>query len=211
MRFNKDNVINAFCIFAIVATLCVILVLVLKLFFGQAIDIGFVKDIFSIGSTLATALIAVALFSDWKEQHNKQIIANEAKNVFFIFHSQRDILHNFKYKYKNFLEHEIKKKISWYSEATGFEIDFLEVYNNDKDQLTAFCYLTEGQSVFNKMEEYRKKLEKITSILSEKRAKPFSSTTFLDKNDVNELLELILEVQDANKKILDELRSHILF
>ncbi|WP_025094312.1 hypothetical protein [Acinetobacter soli] len=73
MCFNKDNVINAFCIFAIVATICVILVLVLKLFFGQEIDVGFVKDIFSIGSTLAAALIAVALFSDWKEQHNKTI------------------------------------------------------------------------------------------------------------------------------------------
>jgi len=73
MCFNKDNVINAFCIFAIVTTICVILVLVLKLFFGQAIEIGFVKDIFSIGATLAAALIAVALFSDWKEQHNKTI------------------------------------------------------------------------------------------------------------------------------------------
>lgn len=211
MRFNKDNVINAFCIFAIVATLCVILVLVLKLFFGQAIDIGFVKDIFSIGSTLAAALIAVALFSDWKEQHNKQIISAEAKNVFNIFHSQRDILHNFKYRYMDLLENEKKKNISWDSEATSFEIDFLQVYNNDKNQLTAFCYLTEGHSVFNKMEEYRKELEKIALILSEKRERPLSSTTFLNKNDVNELLKLILDVQDANKKILDELRSHILF
>lgn len=71
MCFNKDNVINAFCIFAIVTTICVILVLVLKIFFIQEIDIGFIKDIFSIGATLAAALIAVALFSDWKEQHNK--------------------------------------------------------------------------------------------------------------------------------------------
>jgi|GEM_PF-5067460 len=76
MRFNKDNVINAFCIFAMVATTCVILVLVLKLFFGQKIDIGFVKDIFSIGSTLAAALIAVALFSDWKD-HAKHDLSKQ--------------------------------------------------------------------------------------------------------------------------------------
>ncbi|MDV7704990.1 hypothetical protein [Acinetobacter pittii] len=210
MRLNKDNVINAFCIFSLVIIMCVIIILVLKLFFGQKIDIGFIKDIFSIGSTLAAALIAIALFSDWKEQHNKQIIAAEAKEVFKIFHTQRDILHNFKFKYKDFVEKEDKrKKITWYSEATSFEIDFLEIYNNDKDNLTAFCYLTEGQEVFKKMGEYGKTLEKITSFLSKKREMPFSSTTLLEENDVQEILDLILDVQEANKKILDQLRSHI--
>ncbi|WP_151867606.1 hypothetical protein [Acinetobacter soli] len=76
MRLNKDNVINAFCIFGLVTFVCVILVLVLKLFFGQEIDIGFIKDIFSIGSTLAAALIAVALFSDWKE-HAKHDLSKQ--------------------------------------------------------------------------------------------------------------------------------------
>lgn len=85
MRFDKDNIINAFCIFAMVTTICVILVLVLKLFFHQEIDIGFVKDIFSIGSTLAAALIAIALFSDWKEQARHSITKQNIEDILRIF------------------------------------------------------------------------------------------------------------------------------
>lgn len=81
MCFNKDNVINAFCIFAIVTTICVILVLVLKIFFIQEIDIGFIKDIFSIGSTLAAALIAVALFSDWKDHAKHELSKQNIEDI----------------------------------------------------------------------------------------------------------------------------------
>ncbi|WP_336962513.1 hypothetical protein [Acinetobacter pittii] len=81
MRLNKDNETNAFCIFALVTIMCVIIILVLKLFFGQKIEIGFIKDIFSIGSTLAAALIAIALYSDWKEEHNKIIESNSASEL----------------------------------------------------------------------------------------------------------------------------------
>lgn len=73
MRLNKDNVVNAVCIFLIVIVCCFALIIVLKSFYGQTIDVSFVKDIFSIGTTIATALIAIALFSDWKEEHNKQV------------------------------------------------------------------------------------------------------------------------------------------
>ncbi|EXE24165.1 putative membrane protein, partial [Acinetobacter baumannii 1525283] len=34
----------------------------LKYFYGQKIDISFIKDIFSIGATLFAALIAISLF-----------------------------------------------------------------------------------------------------------------------------------------------------
>ncbi|HFF5521654.1 TPA: hypothetical protein ACGDYM_003944, partial [Acinetobacter baumannii] len=78
MRLNKDNVINAICIFGIVVSICIMLIIILKSFYYQKIDISFIKDIFSIGATLAAALIAVSLFNDWKEQHNKTILAPEA-------------------------------------------------------------------------------------------------------------------------------------
>lgn len=73
MRINKDNVINAICIFGIVVSICFMLIVMLKSFYGQEIEISFIKDIFSIGATLFAALIAISLFNDWKEQHNKQV------------------------------------------------------------------------------------------------------------------------------------------
>ncbi len=73
MRINKDNVINAKCIFGIVVSICFMLIVILKSFYGQEIEISFIKDIFSIGATLFAALIAISLFNDWKELHNKQV------------------------------------------------------------------------------------------------------------------------------------------
>ncbi|MDC4625994.1 hypothetical protein OHV62_07370 [Acinetobacter baumannii] len=88
MRLNKDNVINAICIFGIVVTICFMLIVTLKFLYGEVIDVAFIKDIFSIGTTLFAALIAISLFNDWKEQHNKQVtntLALQAYDVFSAF------------------------------------------------------------------------------------------------------------------------------
>lgn len=68
MRINNDNVVNAICIFAIVVSICFMLTVMLKSFYGEEINISFIKDIFSIGATLFAALIAISLFNDWKDQ-----------------------------------------------------------------------------------------------------------------------------------------------
>lgn len=78
----KDNIVNAVCIFCIVTAICFMLTVILKSFYGHEIDISFIKDIFSIGATLAAALIAISLFNDWKEQHNKTILAPEALKIY---------------------------------------------------------------------------------------------------------------------------------
>ncbi|MDP7700837.1 hypothetical protein QWI84_17735, partial [Acinetobacter baumannii] len=53
----------------------------LKSFYGEEINISFIKDIFSIGATLFAALIAISLFNDWKDQHNKIIESNSASDL----------------------------------------------------------------------------------------------------------------------------------
>ena len=98
MRITKDNVINAVCIFGIVIAICFMLTVMLKSFYAEKIDVAFIKDIFSIGATLAAALIAISLFTDWKEQHNLQVLAHEAKEAFSRYHNQRDIIQNFKFQ-----------------------------------------------------------------------------------------------------------------
>ncbi|MBJ8611417.1 hypothetical protein I6M89_04365 [Acinetobacter pittii] len=81
MRINNDNVVNAICIFAIVVSICFMLTVMLKSFYGEQIEISFIKDIFSIGATLFAALIAISLFNDWKDQHNKIIESNSASEL----------------------------------------------------------------------------------------------------------------------------------
>ncbi len=41
-----------------------------------------VSSLFSGGAALIAAYIASLLFNDWKEQHNKSILSNEAKIIF---------------------------------------------------------------------------------------------------------------------------------
>ncbi|WP_372531648.1 hypothetical protein [Acinetobacter baumannii] len=97
MRINNDNVVNAICIFAIVVSICFMLTVMLKSFYGEEINISFIKDIFSIGATLFAALIAISLFNDWKDQKKYEIVSSLAieahrefiyakdKYMFFLF------------------------------------------------------------------------------------------------------------------------------
>lgn len=163
-------------------------------------------------TTIGAAIIAAYLFNDWKEQHNKQVIATEAKEVFRIFHYQRDSLHNFKFKYSDCLVKENNpKKLFWRSEADSFEQKFLNVFNKDQNNLTAFCFLTEGHDVFEIMGKYRKEVSKLASLLSDKRAKSFSDTTILNQNEITELLNHIKDIEKVNAKLLNQLKTYIFY
>ncbi|MDS7927498.1 hypothetical protein [Acinetobacter sp. V115_6] len=142
MRLNKDNVINAFCIFSLVIIMCVIIILVLKLFFGQKIDIGFIKDIFSIGSTLAAALIAIALFSDWKELHNKQVQNDFALKTYNQF--KKFELSLFK---ANDTFSGLSNIIDWHSDME-LQLDAPEVKEKRNDMNLMFSQIHEAEYEF---------------------------------------------------------------
>lgn len=103
MRISKDNVINAVCIFGIIITICFMLIVILKSFYGHKVDIAFIKDIFSIAATLAAALIAISLFNDWKEQHNKTILAPVAMEIFHLNYSDIKCITDYSVLVKNAL------------------------------------------------------------------------------------------------------------
>ncbi|AXX44125.1 hypothetical protein Aba10324_03720 [Acinetobacter baumannii] len=187
------------------------LIVILKSFYAQKIDISFIKDIFSIGTTLAASLIAISLFNDWKEQHNLQVLAHEAKEAFHLFHLQRDIIHNLKYQISGIISGENKVNISEKTIAVVFQEKLIKAYNLDKDKMSAFCFLSEGQNLYDITMEYYKAIHEIGDKLVEKANQPFSDTRFLDKHSSIEFLAFIESLEAKNTNILKELKSYIFF
>lgn len=211
MRLRKDNIINAICIFGIVISTCIMLIVILKSFYGQTIDISFIKDIFSIGATLAAALIAISLFNDWKEQHNLQILAQEAKEAFHIFHIQRNVIHNFKFNIEGIISGENQVKVSEKTLAIDFQKQLIAAYNVDKDKMSSFCFLSEGQNLHKITMQYYNEIQRIDEVLATKANRSFSDTRFLDEHSSHEFLLLFKSLEEKNSNILIELKSYIFF
>ncbi|MFA2885449.1 hypothetical protein KWG15_04120 [Acinetobacter pittii] len=201
MRLNKDNVINAFCIFCLVTIMCVIIILVLKLFFGQKIDIGFIKDIFSIGSTLAAALIAIALFSDWKEQHNKQVNSDFIMKFYDdLFDMKADAISiiGFLIDYSSL---EFEEKIKQYEELKNNNIHLCKLKDFSIQKLSDLAFII-NEDDYNtrfetKIDELDKKLESLLLIYN-----IFLMTYSLDQR---EKLKDLNKVKEAEDKLLESL------
>ncbi|WVV53488.1 hypothetical protein V4Q83_19640 (plasmid) [Acinetobacter baumannii] len=57
---------NVACIGLWIIAITLAFLLIAKFFFGQCIDVGIIKDVFSISATVFAAIIAVLLFTDWR-------------------------------------------------------------------------------------------------------------------------------------------------
>ncbi|MCL6243918.1 hypothetical protein M5F04_04930 [Acinetobacter sp. ANC 7200] len=166
-------------------------------------------DYFGGFATIVAACIAAQLFNDWRIQHNKQILATEAKETFNLFHKQRDYLNNQICMCKNIISGKEIKKISWAAVANQYEEEFLPLYNKDKDAMAAFCFLSEGQIVHTLTNDYFKTIEDLAGFLSKKRNVPNSDFIFLNNALSNELLELIQNIYNRNSDVLNELKTYI--
>lgn len=160
-------------------------------------------------ATLAAAYIASRLFNDWKEQHNKQVLAHEAKDTFQLFHNQRDCIHKLKYTCEDIINEKRGVMHSWTSIAKEYDLSFLTLYNTDKDKMSSFCFLSEGQLVYDLTMDYYKETASLSSYLAEKRNMPFSETTFLNKESSQELFNLLKNLEDKNAKVLNKLKTYI--
>lgn len=206
MRLNKDNVINAICIFGMVISICIMLIVILKSFYSQQIDISFIKDIFSIGATLAAALIAISLFNDWKEQHNKTILAPEAIEIYKLING--DIITSA--EYITFIRSNLNKNLHSVLAVEILEsfAIFIKVRTERTVSLKYFSTLAKNQRIEELIREYticiENHLNYLNSIL---RSRPVPiqrsmDQQFIDKNDIF-TKELVLIQKEINKALSD--------
>ena len=160
-------------------------------------------------ATLTAAYIASKLFNNWKEQHNLQIIAYEAKQAFHLFHNQRDFIHNFKYQIEGIIKDENLNKLSEKNIAISFRSTIVEAYDKDKDYMSSFCFLTREQNIYDITMQYYKAIQDIDTQLATKANQSFSDFRFLNKKTSEEFLELFRLLEEKNTDVLNELKKFI--
>lgn len=163
----------------------------------------------SVLATLGTAIIAANLFNDWRDQHNKQVLAYEAKENFMLIHKERDIIHKLKFTCIDISQGKSNKYITWYSFSESFEKELLEQFNKNKDTMTSFCFLAHEQSIYNLLLEYRSEIEVITKLLIKKKNEPYSNFASITKEDAINILELLKVMETKNGNVLTELKTYI--
>lgn len=160
-------------------------------------------------ATLVAAYIASRLFNDWKEQHNKQVLATEAKENFKLLHKERDLIHELKFICEDIYLGKSTKKVSWYSFADDFQKHLLCLFNENKDLMSSFCFLSQGQDIYKLMKNYHNEISKVAKILDENRSQNYSYTTFFTSETVIDVLNWIKEIESKNGEVLDELKKYI--
>jgi len=203
MRLNKDNVINALCIFGIIVAICFMLIVMLKSFYGKVIDVAFIKDIFSIGTTLFAALIAISLFNDWKEQQKHQNSIQFGIEVYAGF-KKFDECYSEICKELTFLEYQLKEVLN--NNENNLRSAFLinssktskrnhELFNhylNFQDSYTNYCIVTNQEVLLIDIEYTRDSLIKFYTVLTDIQFENSLEVTlqkilFLNSEPVNQI------------------------
>lgn len=168
-----------------------------------------VGSIFGGITTLAAAYIASRLFNDWKEQHNKQVLASEAKENFKLIHLELDCIHELKFTCEDLSQDKSTKHISWHFITTDFENNLVNLFNQNKDKMSSFYSLSEGRDIYTLMENYHSEMGVVAEFLYTKKSQPFSQTTFLNSQMGTEVLLLVQGLEKKNGEVLKELKKYI--
>ncbi|EOH6130262.1 hypothetical protein U2E24_01620 [Acinetobacter baumannii] len=158
-------------------------------------------------STIFAAIVATFLFNDWKEQHNKTVIANEAKTAFNLICDERHLLNDLKRKLPNFKNQEPKIYFTVNDdEAHNIFKDLLANLEESRSKLYEFVRLIEGKSIFNEISAYRDEIQNLNKKIINWRE------AIKNYDEVYDEYESSLQnIINLNNTILESLRAFILY
>ncbi len=177
----------------------------IKDFFKEAIDltISFLGPV----STIFAAIIATYLFNDWKEQHNKTVIANEAKIAFKLICNERHFINDLIRELPNFINQKPKVFFTVNdNEVYNLLTDLITHVDENRDKLYEFVLLIQGKDLFYEVLNYRNAIDSLNKkiIIWRKQLKSYDEIY----QEYNSNLKNII---DSNDNVLNTLRSCILY
>ncbi|ENV33327.1 hypothetical protein L289_0133 [Acinetobacter gerneri DSM 14967 = CIP 107464 = MTCC 9824] len=195
MRVRKENVLLV--VFwkslavSIIAGIIVISITYLLFDYNKqmstmTVNISYIKDIYSIIFAIFAPFIAIYLFSDWKEQHNKQIIADEAKKLLISIDKDIYFLANLKAT----LEMKDQKKTLFqeYDDSVSNSVrNFMQNHNLNDEQ----GYLVSELANILEFEKIRKEYSEVTLLIQ-------NTMNMLIKSNVP--IEQIVELLETFRK-----------
>ncbi|MEB6558785.1 hypothetical protein [Acinetobacter baumannii] len=168
---------------------------------SKVVNISFIKDIYSIIFAIFAPFIAIYLFNDWKEQHNKTLVSNEAQKTLKIFNELSNLTGDLDYAYDNIKTPEYIV----FTESKNLKNGVKEVFDNTEKALnhyTHFNALSENEDGINLfMEMY--------SVLKDYKEFIYKSENNYISNIVNIDSEFRDRLYAANKKIREHLKTFI--
>ena len=158
-------------------------------------------------STIFAAIVATFLFNDWKEQHNKTVIANEAKTAFNLICDERHLLNDLKRKLPNFKNQEPKIYFTVNDdEAHNIFKDLLANLEESRSKLYEFVKLIEGKSIFNEISAYRDEIQNLNKKIINWREAIKNCDEVYDEYESS-----LQNIINLNNTILESLRAFILY
>lgn len=178
-----------------------------NLFNRTADDISAFGSVLSAVGTFFAASVAVYLFNDWKEQHNKTILAGEAKLAFSLLHNERNILYEMKYLLKDKFDQNPSEFVNAYdSNLSPLPRKLIDMINTNMLKLSEFVFLIEGSKLYSDLNKYRESVTLLNKDIAD------WNSTFKTYNDVFENYNsLVSETLSLNFIILQDLKSYILY
>lgn len=168
---------------------------------SKVVNISFIKDIYSIIFAIFGPFIAIYLFNDWKEQHNKTVVSNEAQKNLKIFNELSTLTGDLDYAYYNIKTPEY----IMFTESKNLKNGVKEVFDNTEKALnhyTHFNALSENEDgIYLFMEMY--------SVLKDYKEFIYKSENDYISNIVNIDSEFRDRLYAANEKIREHLKTFI--
>lgn len=152
-------------------------------------------------ATIGAAIIAANLFNDWKDQHNKTILAPEAIELYKLINSDLEI----SAEYITLIKKNINKNLQPSIAVEIFEKfgEFVEIRGKRTIDLIYFATLAKNEKIPKLIHEYVSCVDKQLNYLNPiMHRNQIIDQNFLDKNNIfiNELTKIQLEI---NKNLSD--------
>lgn len=168
------------------------------------------KDAWSISATVFAALtalgaayIAANLFNDWKEQHDKQVLAFEAKNIFKLlnedilyFAAHKQLMHNCK---------TLPKYNPVYLEAFSKLGDIIDRGQERMVQLTEFSFLSNDKCIEVQLTE----LNRIITTYNAEHISHFNKSDNIEDELIHITDTFAFNATQQVKSILSSLKNYI--
>ncbi|HAV4582117.1 hypothetical protein ACWPNX_16155 [Acinetobacter baumannii] len=158
-------------------------------------------SILSAFATIFASIIAIYIYFGWKKQHNKSIIANEAKDTFNRIHKERSIIHEIKFLLMSIDDYSLTR-LPILKDKVIEKIKKLEATNHSNSQPTdGLINLVEGSKLYDLIICYNTHLGTFKNFDRVKMS--------CDFNIYVEITSFVKHAEKLNQDVLQELKTYI--
>lgn len=171
---------------------------------GTEGTIGAYANFLVFDATIFAPIAAYFFYDNWKIQHNKALLSEEAKSVYYLLHKERVCF----YELREFI---IKRAKNTKDKIVSDDIylnrnleTITDIFNKNRSKIGEFTILAEDQNFHVYVENYR---TSFNELLNRKVQLDKESLCYGDIED--EILKTIEDIKSKNYDCITEIKSYI--